>query len=429
MARARFVFVLSALAAAATALSACSSSVSSSAPQDPFAAPVVPGQGAQGLPGDLHGTINAPTPRSGSGVVTVALVGGAQLPTETAEAFTKATGFSVAVVPVDGVAMVPKADADVVLGLDGADALQAARAGMIAGAPPQDTMTLAGTAVDGAPAAVAYGRDDVCVIADKSWMSANNRPLPTSFHDLSEPRVRALLTVPDPASSSVGRAFVQEAASQTGEGLGPFVQSLNPRVDASLGATIGAWTAGAYVSDSYLSEVVGSESGKSGSYPLVVAPRSLAAAAATNTGADSYGTAVTSTCIARIMYVAATQAPASDGAESLIAWLQGEIAQRSLATTGAAYPIDGVLAADTKAEWLMGISGNAVVTDETIGSLDAMNAWLSTWNSAIEAPAPASTPEPTTEPTTEPQTSSAADPVQDEAGAEDDGPAAYDDEE
>ena len=148
-----------------------------------------------------------------------------------------------------------------------------------------------------------------------------------------------------------------------------------------------------------------------------------------NTGADSYGTAVTSTCIARIMYVAATQAPASDGAESLIAWLQGEIAQRSLATTGAAYPIDGVLAADTKAEWLMGISGNAVVTDETIGSLDAMNAWLSTWNSAIEAPAPASTPEPTTEPATEPQTSSAVDPVQDEAGAEDDGSAAYDDEE
>ena len=38
MARARFVFALSALAAAATALSACSPSVSSSAPQDPFAA-------------------------------------------------------------------------------------------------------------------------------------------------------------------------------------------------------------------------------------------------------------------------------------------------------------------------------------------------------------------------------------------------------
>ena len=225
-------------------------------------------------------------------------------------------------------------------------------------------------------------------------MSANSRPLPTSFHDLTAPRVRALLALPDPASSSVGRAFLQEAAAQTGEGLGTFVQSLNPRVDASLGETISAWSAGTHVSDSYLSEVVGSASGTSGSYPLVVAPRSLAAAAATNTGADSYGTAVSSTCIARIMYAAAVSAPATDGAESLIAWLQGQVAQRSLATTGAAYPIDGVLATDTKAAWLMGISGETVVADETVGSLDALDAWLSTWKSALVSPVSVATTDP-----------------------------------
>ena len=39
----------------------------------------------------------------------------------------------------------------------------------------------------------------------------------------------------------------------------------------SLGAVIGGWTAGGHVSDGYLSEIVGSASGKSGSYPLVVA--------------------------------------------------------------------------------------------------------------------------------------------------------------
>ena len=431
MARARLLFALSALSLTAMTVAACSPSVSSSAPQDPFAAPIVPGQSARAsaASGGGRGTIDAPTPRSGSGTVTVALVGGAQLPIETAQEFTKATGFTVVVVPVDGVNAVSKAEADVVLGLDGADALQASAAGTVASSAPQDTVTLAGTAVDGAPAAVAYGRDDVCVIADKSWMSANNRPLPTSFADLTSPRVRALLAVPDPALSSVGRAFVQEAASQTGEGLGPFVQSLSPRVDSSLGAVIGAWTAGGHVSDGYLSEVVGSESGASGAYPLVVAPRSLAAAAATNTGADSFGTPLSSTCIARIMYAAATKAPAADGAESLIAWLQGETAQRSLATTGAAYPIDGVLAEDTKASWLMGITGEAVVADETIGSLDAMNAWLATWSSALAAPAPASTPEPTTEPATEPQTSPTVDPAQGEAGAADDEPAADDDEE
>ena len=157
------------------------------------------------------------------------------------------------------------------------------------------------------------------------------------------------------------------------------------------------------MSEGYLSEVVGASAGSSGAYPLIVAPRSLAAAAATNTGADSYGTAISSTCIARIMYAAPTSSPASDGAESLIAWLQGEAAQRSLATTGAVYPIDGVLAADTKAGWLMGITGDPIVADETVGSLDAMSAWLATWSSALASPAPTapSTPDPATDPGTQ----------------------------
>ena len=420
MARAPSVFALSALVVAASTIAACTPSVSSSAPRDPFASPIVPGQSARASSSaTTAGTIDAPTPRSGSGTVTVALVGGAQLPMETAQEFTKATGFTVAAVPVDSVAGLAKTNADVVVGLDGADALQASAAGSIAAVAPQDTVTLSGTAVEGAAAAVAYGRDDVCVIADKSWMSANGRPLPTSFGDLTSPRIRALLAVPDPASSSVGRAFVQEAAAQTGEGLGAFAQSLNPRVNPSLGATVGAWTAGAHVSDGYLSEVVGASAGTSGVYPLVVAPRSLAAAAATNTGADSYGTPISSTCIARIMYAAATGSSASDGAESLIAWLQGETAQRSLATTGAVYPIDGVLAADTKAGWLMGISGDPIVADETVGSLDAMSAWLATWSSALAAPAPTPSQTPAADAGTDPGTSDEA--PSDETGGADPG--------
>ena len=347
MARFRSVFALSALALAASALAACTPAVSSSAPRDPFASPIVPGQSARASAVGGRATIDAPSPRSGSGTVTVALVGGAQLPTETAQAFTEATGFTVAVVSIDGVGSLPKTSADVVLGLDGADAVAASAAGTIASTAPRDTSTLAGTAVEGAAAAIAYGRDDVCVIADKSWLSANGRSLPTSFADLTSPRVRSLLALPDPTSSSVGRAFVQEAAAQTGEGLGAFAQSLSPRIDPSLGAAVGVWTAGGHVSQGYVGQLVGGEAEASGAYPLVVAPRSLAAAAATNTGADSYGAPVSSTCIARILYAAPTASPASDGAESLLAWLQGERAQRLLATAGSAYPIDGGVAADT----------------------------------------------------------------------------------
>ena len=127
------------------------------------------------------------------------------------------------------------------------------------------------------------------------------------------------------------------------------------------------------------------------------------------------------------MYAAPTSSPASDGAESLIAWLQGEAAQRSLATTGAVYPIDGVLAADTKAGWLMGITGEAVVADETIGSLDALDAFLATWSSALASPAPTtpSTPDPATDPGTQdtgqdpaPADDAATDPGLDDSGDE-----------
>ena len=120
MARARSVFALVTLVVAATTLAACTPSVSSRAPQDPFGAPVVPGQGIEEE--GIEGTIDAPSPRTGTDTVTVALVGGAQLPTEMAQAFTEETGFSVAVVPIDGVDSLPRAGADVVLGLDGADA-------------------------------------------------------------------------------------------------------------------------------------------------------------------------------------------------------------------------------------------------------------------------------------------------------------------
>ena len=70
---------------------------------------------------------------------------------------------------------------------------------------------------------------------------------------------------------------------------------------------------------------------------MVVAPASLASAALTNTGAESYGAPVAPTCIARTLYAAGVPSGGalSDGAASLIAWLQGGAAQRALAEAGA----------------------------------------------------------------------------------------------
>ena len=66
----------------------------------------------------------------------------------------------------------------------------------------------------------------------------------------------------------------------------------------------------------------------------------------------------------------------------------------------------------------MGISGDPIVADETVGSLDAMSAWLATWSSALASPAPTtpSTPDPATDPGTqdvEPEPAPADNPVTD----------------
>ncbi|EFW09896.1 ABC superfamily ATP binding cassette transporter solute-binding protein, partial [Actinomyces sp. oral taxon 178 str. F0338] len=112
------------LAVSALALAACTPAVSANAPADPFVDPIVP-QGGSAQSAD-QGTGSASAPRKGSGAVGVALVGGAQLPEQVVSAFTKDTGFTVGTAAYDAVGDVPAQGTDVVLGLDGADALAAA---------------------------------------------------------------------------------------------------------------------------------------------------------------------------------------------------------------------------------------------------------------------------------------------------------------
>ena len=202
-------------------------------------------------------------------------------------------------------------------------------------------------------------------------MSANMLAVPSSIQELASASYAGLLAVPDPASTSVGRAFVQAASSQVGQGLGAFATSLSPRVGASTGETLAQWSAADRVTASYWSSLAGAPAStpSAGLYPLVVAPASLASAALTNTGAESYGAPVAPTCIARTLYAAGVPSGGalSDGAASLIAWLQGGAAQRALAGAG-----EG-----TRASWASQGSGRE--TDETTADPQSVAAAVSAW--------------------------------------------------
>lgn len=367
------------LAVSALVLAACTPAVSANAPADPFVDPIVP-QGGSAQSGG-QGTGPASAPHRGSGAVGVALVGGAQLPEQVVSAFTKDTGFTVSAAAYDAVGDVPAQGTDVVLGLDGADALAAAGASLAGHVAVPQARTAAGTEVAGAEGAVAYGRDDVCVVADRAWMSANMLAVPSSIQELASASYAGLLAVPDPASTSVGRAFVQAVSSQVGQGLGAFATSLSPRVGASTGETLAQWSAADRVTASYWSSLVGAPASppSAGLYPLVVAPASLASAALTNTGAESYGAPVASTCIARTLYAAGVPSggAVSDGAASLIAWLQGGAAQRALAEAGAAAPLDSGVGEGTRASWASQGSGREA--DETAADPQSVAAAVSAW--------------------------------------------------
>ena len=185
------------LAVSALALAACTPAVSANAPADPFVDPIVP-QGGSAQSAD-QGTGSASAPRKGSGAVSVALVGGAQLPEQVVSAFTKDTGFTVGTAAYDAVGDVPAQSTDVVLGLDGADALAAAGASLAGHVAVPQVRTAAGTEVAGAEGAVAYGRDDVCVVADRAWMSANMLAVPSSIQELASASYAGLLAPLRPA--------------------------------------------------------------------------------------------------------------------------------------------------------------------------------------------------------------------------------------
>ncbi len=359
-------------AATAVLVAGCSASVDPTAQpgSDPFSTPID------------HGTASATTeqpqswsgsaPRTGSGTVTLLIPTGERLPDSVADDFHRTTGFSLTQVevPLDQLASGgPEGTrADVVLGLDATDALAATSAGVLTDGVPEDTTTADGTALQSAPGAVAVGRDDICVMADMQWFAANNLTAPTSFAELASDTFAKLLEIPDPTTTVEGRSFVQASATAEGEGAAAWWTDLIGRGAevAASDSAVSAWTA----------------TSTTGTRPLLVTRAMTAATTLDNTGAQSISAAVGSTCLDREIFAAATVDPANaDGAESLLAYLTGSVAQQGLADAAIVMPMDASAADDTPVAWFATPSDQAVSVSES--DLARTTDWLSAWSTAI----------------------------------------------
>lgn len=377
----------------AVTLGACTPSLApgTQVGSDPFASPVVPSTGSSpGSKGETtssqSGALDAPTPRRGHGTVRVAHPEGTSLPAALVEGFTRTTGFDVVEVPV------PVKDwesgslggesADVLVDLDETQLLAATQASTVADAAPRDMTSPEGTGVEEAPAGITYARDDVCVLADAQWFAANRRDdLPTTLADLTAGKGASLLNVPDPTTTTAGRAFVQFIGASTGGDAAATMAALLDAGAHTVGAdqAAAAWTASAR-GDAQS----GARSGgvASAARPLTVGPVSQIAASETNTGTEAAGRLVGGTCVRRNLYAAGVGVGAGneDGAQSWMAYLLGREAQQVLADTATAYPLDAGAVEDTPAQWFLTPSDKALGL--SVAEIGRTAQWMTSWKDA-----------------------------------------------
>ncbi|QWW19363.1 hypothetical protein I6B53_09755 [Schaalia sp. 19OD2882] len=350
---------------------------------DPFAAQSARvDTGESGQSGAAEAALSLPR---GSGQVRVAHPLGHPLPASFVSAFEDASGYTLVPVAVASAADA-RGRADVMVGMDDADTLAAAADGALPGTAPQDVTPVKDTELAGAPAALAYGRDDVCAVADLSWFSANGAAMPTNLDELAQSDRAGLLAVPDPEHFAEGRAFAQYLAKVKGEEAAAFVADLGAKgvriVQGDADRALDAWTGGAYVRtrDTHWALAAGdggegaqsAQSGSrthpvvedpsipaEGSRPIIVGTQSLLVRAGDASGAQTTAAVIGGTCLARTLRASLLEGASNTaGATSFLTALTQDAGQALIGRTGWAAPLAQV-DAESPAGWFLAPTADA----------------------------------------------------------------------
>ncbi len=141
--------------------------------------------------------------------------------------FTEQTGIEVEVVAAgDAVAMVNKAiltkgnpEGDVLFGID-ENLLTSAFANDLFEPYQAEGLSAVPATYDVDPEhrVTPIDHGDVCINYDRGWFTRQNRPLPTSFADLTAPDLAGKLVVEDPSASTPGLSFMLATIAASGGG-------------------------------------------------------------------------------------------------------------------------------------------------------------------------------------------------------------------
>ncbi len=260
---------------------------------------------------------------------------------------------------------------DVVYGIDNTYASRAVEAGVIAPYEPTSPAV-----ADGAPYAfvgteglTAVDFSDVCVNADVAWFAERDLAIPQTLDDLAAPEYAGLLSVPNPATSSPGLAFLLATVAAKGDEWPEYWQALvanDVRITAS-------W------SDSYFVDFSAPNYG--GDYPLVLSYASSPPFEAVD--GVSPTTAILGTCFRQVEYVGLVRGgdnPA--GGQAVIEWMLSDAFQNGVATSMYVYPISSAVSVPDDWAKLAPLSQAPWTLDPAIIAQNR-TAYLAEWTSLV----------------------------------------------
>lgn len=298
--------------------------------------------------------------RAAHGQLNILVSPQAALPQELITHFTELTGVTVDVETFNPEnASVP---VDLFIGFDPTSLNAAQHAKLLAQTALHDTHAL--SLIEAIPSAIDYARDDVCLLADTQWYALNSKTPPASLSALIETgEVTSIVQSPEHASSTtLFRAHVNATASPKAT---EWLRNLDAQSPApqSWGEAATAHTVRLYTETgtSYTpgrpqwagrhtgpQSATNTEKPVTPARPLRVAPLSLIGRAVTNTASQSYLDVIPGSCAQRTLYAASSAYMNNpDAAEAFVQYLTSSEAQRTLARTGAALPLDPKNAAGT----------------------------------------------------------------------------------
>lgn len=303
-----------------------------------------------------------PPLRAAQGTLNLLMDEETALPQALIEDFTSATGVHVALTVLNGEQ--GQASVDAFIGFDDVTLQQTIGAAALATTPLADVQP---TQPGRIPAAVDYARDDICVLADRQWYEANRLQTPPNLGALAEGDTPGRLVLA-PSASSSARVFAKDIAGKLGSNSTTWLGQIS-----AAALTPSTWQEAAEASTARLTDqpltrqlpgrpawagatpaVSASISEATGTKPLRVAPLSLAARTTPNTQAGRYFQPIDASCIPRTLYIAeAANGANHDATEAFATYLTSERAQKILAQTGAALPLNPEHAQDTVAEGLV----------------------------------------------------------------------------